>query len=129
MKKVVTIIMLFSILMSLIGCNTNKIPIPKWISKECYHSKSLQDYTDYCKYFYDEKKINDFKTNKFFELVKESDIENIKSYFLHFEDSVGEESFSNKYDFDYNNQINVGDYFYIITKEGTSIGDSSYGKF
>lgn len=129
MKKAVITIAFLSILLNFVGCNSNNPSLPKYISKESYHSEGTQDYTDYCKYFYDEERINDFKNNDSFTIVDEKNIENIKNYFQHFEEFVKEENFSDKYDFNCDTQIKVGDYFYIITKEGVDIGDSRYGKF
>lgn len=129
MKKVVIIISFLSILFNLVGCNSNGPMLPKYNNKESYHSEGIQDYTDYCKYFYGEEKINDFKNNDSFTIVNESNIDTIKNYFQHFEEIIKEESFSDKYDFNCDKQIKLGDYFCIITKEGVNIGDSSYGKF
>lgn len=129
MKKAVITIALLSMLLNFVGCSGNKISLPKYVSKESYHSEGIQDYTDYCKYLYDEEKISDFKKNSLFTSVEESDIEDIKNYFQHFEECIKEESFSDKYDFNCDTQIKVGDYFHIITKEGVNIGDSFYGKF
>lgn len=129
MKKVVITIVLLSMLSNFVGCNANKILLPEYISKESYHSEGIQDYTDYCKYFYDEEQISDFKKSNSFTRVKESDIENLKDYFQHFKECINEESFSDKYDFNCDTQIKVGDYFHILTKEGVNIGDSFYGEF
>lgn len=129
MKKAVIAIALLSMLLNLMGCNSNKPSLPKYISKESYHSKGVQDYTDYCKYFYNEEEIDNFKKSDSFTTVEESNIENIKKYFEHFEECIKEESFCDKYDFNCDTQIKVGDYFHIITKEGVNIGDSTYGKF
>lgn len=129
MRKVVIAIALLSMLLNLIGCNSNKLSLPKYISKESYYSEGIQDYTDYCKYFYDEEGISNFEESDSFTVVEESNIKNIKIYFEHFEECIKEESFSDKYDFNCDTQIKVGDYFHITTKEGVNIGDSSYGKF
>ncbi len=129
MKKVVITIILLSMLLNLFGCTTNKLSLPKCINKECYYSDGMQDYTDYCKYYYDEESISDFEKHRSFNIVEESNIENIKSYFKHFEECVKEQSFYDKYDFHYDVQIKEGDYFYIITKEGLNIGDGFYGQF
>lgn len=129
MKKKVIIVVILSMLLSLFGCNANNITLPKYLDKECYYGEGFQDYTDFCKYFYNDESIKNFETHNKFKIVKKSDIENIKSYFENFDDRVSHQSYYNKYDFDYQTQVKEGDYFNISTKEGTKIGESIYDKF
>ena len=133
MKKVMNLIMLLSIVLNLFGCDYHKlnhgISLPKYDSEKCYWGEGFQDYTDYCKYYYDNESIKLFEDHPKFEKVTNSDIENIKSYFENFSEWVKEESYYEKYDFDYQSQIKEGDYVCIVTKEGKKIGDGFYGKF
>ena len=125
MKKIL-IVTVISLLLTACG-GTMNTEIPKsYISKtEYYDKEGIQDHTDYAKYVYDkiivENDDNDIKVN-------ENDIENIKSYFNDFKDAMESQNRLNEYDFDINS-ITENDYVRIITKEGTPIGDSTYGKF
>ena len=55
-------------------------------------------------------------------------MDNIKSYFNDFKSVMESKERLNEYDFDIDS-ITENDYVRIITKEGTPIGDSTYGKF
>lgn len=131
MKKYHLIVLILSFALLLTGCSTNKkmSGMPQYKTRECYYSEGFQDYTDYCKYFYDETSIREFETHKKFKQVMDSDVQNIKNYFENFDEWVKNQSYYEKYDFDYQLQIKEGDYFYILTKEGTKTGDVVYGKF
>lgn len=119
---------IFAVL-NLFGCSEKEITLPKYMNNECYYGEGFQDYTDYCKYYYNEETITQFETHTQFEKVSNSDVENIKSYFEDFGEWVKNESYCDKYDFDIQSQIKKDDYFCIIIKEGDKIGDSVYGKF
>lgn len=123
MKKIFLILMLIL----LTACTTNNEFIPKnFIDKEEYFSSSIQDYTDYAKYIY--KDNNEIKNNTNYDTVKKENIENIKEYFNEFKNIMESEERLNEYDFN-TNQINEGDYYKIVTKEGQYIGDTKYDKF
>ena len=125
MKKILITIIL---ILLLTGCGgTMNTEIPKnYISKTEYYGKEgIQDHTDYAKYVYDKVIVeNDDNYTK----VSKDDIENIKSYFNNFKDVMESLERLNEYDFDVNS-ITENDYVRIVTKEGTPIGDSTYGKF
>lgn len=117
-------------MLSLFGCNSNRVLLPDYIDKECYYGKEFRDYTDFCKYYYDSSDcIEKFKNHSEFSEVKNSDIDNIRSYFLDFETYVESQVYYDHYDFDCQTQIKEGDFFYITTKEGQSVGSSHYEKF
>lgn len=98
-----------------------------YIDKEEHFDKEgWQDFTDYCKYQY--KDAAAFETNELFQIVKESDIENIVGYFEDFQGWMEAEHRLDEYDFD-TGCIIFGDYIHIETKEGTPIGSSYYGTF
>ena len=126
-------IVLSSILLGLLGCDyhklNNDVSLPKYDSEECYWGEGVQDYTDFCKYFYDENSVKSFETHNKFKQVTDSDIENIKSYFEDFQRWVEMENYYEKYDFEYQSQIKEGDYYCIVTKEGKKIGEGVYEKF
>lgn len=124
MKKILIII---TLILLLTGCNgTMNTEIPKgYISKtEYYYKDSIQDHTDYAKYVYDKIIVENDNNYK----LVQDDIDNIKSYFNDFKSVMESEERLNEYDFDINS-ITENDYVRIITKEGTPIGDSTYGKF
>ncbi len=128
MNKLLILLIFIGTGLLLFGCGEAEL-IPEYISKESYYGEGYQDYTDYCKYFYDEDSIQKFETHNNFTLVTESNIENIKSYFENFNGWVEHQSYYDNYDFYYQSQIKEGDYYYIVSKEGEKSGDSLYGKY
>lgn len=131
MKKIIHIlILLMAIIMCLSGCFSfsDKEILSGYISKDEHFDKSgVQDFTDYCKYYYDAS-FDSFSKSDTYSMVKEDDIENIRSYFDNFESWMTSADRIEEYDFD-DSCISVGDYFYIKTKEGEAIGNSEYEKF
>lgn len=121
-------IMSIAALLSLSGC-TDRIKLPDYIDKECYYGKGIQDYTDFCKYYYNSDSIKEFENHSEFNKVKNADIENIRSFFMDFETHVENQEYFDHYDFDCQTQIKADDFFCISTKEGKSIGDRYYEKF
>lgn len=95
---------------------------------EHYDKNGFQDHTDYCTYLYTDAAA--FETNELFQIVTESDIENIIGYFENFQKWMEVEQRLDEYDFDAD-CITSGDYVHIETKEGTPIGasESKYEKF
>lgn len=103
--------------------------MPEYYHSEIYNSEdNFQDFTDYCKYFYDEKSIKKFKVHENFKKVKAENVNEIQSYFQNFSEWVNYQPFRDKYDFDIL-QIKEGDYCYINDKEETPIGDGVYEKY
>lgn len=124
MKKILITI---TLILLLTGCNgTMNTEIPKgYISKiEHYDTEGIQDHTDYAKYIYDKIIVENDNNYK----LVQDDIDNIKSYFNDFKSVMESKERLNEYDFDIDS-ITENDYVRIITKEGTPIGDSTYGKF
>lgn len=124
MKKILITI---TLILLLTGCNgTMNAEIPKgYISKiEHYDTEGIQDHTDYAKYVYDKIIVENDNNYK----LVQDDINNIKSYFNDFKSVMESKERLNEYDFDIDS-ITENDYVRIITKEGTAIGDSTYGKF
>ena len=124
MKKILITI---TLILLLTGCNgTINAEIPKgYISKiEHYDTEGIQDHTDYAKYIYDKTIVENDNNYK---LVQDN-MDNIKSYFNDFKSVMESKERLNEYDFDIDS-ITENDYVRIITKEGTPIGDSTYGNF
>ena len=103
----------------LFGCSSGKMSgMPKYDKKECYYGDGAQDYTDYCKYFYNKDTIKQFENNTKFKKVSDSDLENIHSYFQDFKECIKEMEVYKNFDFDYKRQVKEDDYFYIVSKDG-----------
>lgn len=96
--------------------------------EEHFDKEGWQDFTDYCKYVYTD--ATTFETNLQFQIVTDSDTENIVGYFENFQTWMETENRLGEYDFD-TGCITPGDYVHIETKEGTPIGTSGskYDKF
>jgi len=103
----------------LMGCNGVELSnMPKYDKKECFYGDGAQDYSDYCKYFYNVDSAKEFKESRKYKKVSDSDIEDIKSYFEDFKESIKETNLYSKFDFDFESQVKCGDYFYIVSKDG-----------
>lgn len=125
MKKILIVTVIILLLTACGGTMNTEIPKGYTSKTEYYDKEGIQDHTDYAKYVYDKIIVeNDDNYIK----VNENDIENIKSYFNDFKDAMESQNRLNEYDFDINS-ITENDYVRIVTKEGTPIGDSTYGKF
>lgn len=131
MKKIASLIVLIiGITIFINGCSSfsDKAILKGYIDKEEYFDKEgFQDYTDYCKYYYEESN-NLFLESNIYSGVTEYNLENIRSYFTNFESWMDSSDRSDEYDFD-DSCISEGDYIYIKTKEWESSGDSKYTKF
>ncbi|MBB6715530.1 hypothetical protein [Clostridium gasigenes] len=131
MKKIIyALVLLIGLIICLSGCSSpsDKGILNGYISKDEHFDKDgFQDYTDYCKYYYDASS-DLFLENDIYSTVKEDDIENIRSYFTNFASWMDTADRAEEYDFD-DSCISEGDYIYIKTKEGEAIGSSNYKKF
>lgn len=131
MKKIIySIPILIWLNVCIIGCSSfsDKLIFKGYIDKEEHFDKEgFQDYTDYCKYYY-EYSNNLFLENDIYSVVTNEDIENIRSYFTNFKSWMDTADRADEYDFD-DSCISEGDYIYIKTKEGEQIGNSNYKKF
>ena len=111
------------------GCSiAPDIPIGYVKKEEFYDKNGFRDYTDYCKYYYNDKKA--FENHSRYRQISESDIDTISGYFSDFQSWMEEEKRTAEYDFDIN-CISEGDYALIETEEGSQIGNgkSVYGKY
>ena len=104
--------------------------LPDYESKEFYTNDGFQDYTDYAKYIYDNITIQDLESSEYFTITTADDVENIILFIEDFEGWVEVCGGELKENYDFNKTIITdGDFFYIDTKEGESIGQGTYGKF
>lgn len=126
MKRIITFILVFMMTLMLTACTFGqRVPKGYINAEEHFDTESFQDYTDYCKYYYQDKSAveKDARYNR----VSKADIAAISNYFAHFWSSAAT-NVANAYDFN-PDSISEGDYVLIETKEGTPIGDSFYGKY
>lgn len=129
--KSIIIVLCMILLFFLQGCGHIDLimkGIPQYDSATTYYGNGFQDYTDYCKYFYNSESVKKFEGNSKFKKMTEKDIKNIESYFDNFEGWVIYQAYSDRYDFKLS-QIKVNDYYYVIDKDGTPIGDGFYEKY
>lgn len=118
LKKIIIFILVLISLISLI-LFLNKPYKDEFILKGYYDSleywdnSSFQDYTDYCKYYYNSKDDNLFKNSGSYKKVRKEDINTLIGYFDNFSNWVKNTNY--KYDLD-NSYITEGDYFIIKTK-------------
>ena len=124
-KKIIIILSVVFVAVVAVGYLINRISsinyvnpvmasLPKCDSSECYYSDGFQDYTDYCKYYYEKQDniLDDVKNNQYFKNVRPADITEINSYFDNFESWLEYVDYSNKYDLQ-RGIIDTEDYFYI----------------
>lgn len=92
--------------------------LPQADSSDCYYSNGFQDYTDYCKYYYEKQDdiIKEIKNNEYFKPVANADIGELQSYFDNFEGWLKYVDYKDKYDFQ-RNIIDTKDFFYIENNE------------
>ena len=86
------------------------------------------DSTEYVEYHYNSKGINKVSKNKFLKKVTESDVKVISSYFQNYESRIANSDIKNQYSFDIS-QIKTGDFYFIYTLEGKTIGQSTYERY
>lgn len=109
MKRNILCIILCMTVLTACTSKSNEI-LEGYSNCEEYYSDGFQDYTDYCKYFYEESDDDKFKESSYYSVVTKDNIESIKSYFDEF--PYGSMKNGNKYDFETSN-ITEGDYYCI----------------
>lgn len=138
MRKNLLLILIIVLLFSFTGCYSDGSIIgslPEYKKKEFYSDDSVQTFTDFGKYTYEDIKKSDFENSEYFSEVNEDDIKKIISYTDNFTDVISsikkadsKADIVKKYEFE-NSIITKGDYFYIKTREGKAHADGTYGKF
>jgi len=81
--------------------------------EEYWDTNGFQDYTDYCKYYYNENTF--FSENTSYKRVSITDIKTLKSYFNNFYNWMNIDNRLNEYDFQ-TEVISSTDYYYIENK-------------
>lgn len=128
-KKIIIILLVLAVALIGIGFLINQLSsiiyenpviasLSRWDSSDCYYSDGFQDYTDYCKYYYENQNniIDEIKNNQYFKSVTNDDIEELNSYFDNFEGWLKWVEYKEEYDFQ-RSCIDSEDYFYIENKE------------
>lgn len=132
MKQIILTVVVFCILSFfmfgylIIAHHGFNIPIGYIKKEEFYDKQGWMDFTDYCKYYYNN--TTTFENNSTYRQISESDIDTVSGYFSDFQLWMEEEKRTDEYDFDIN-CISKGDYVLIETKEGSKIGQNAYGKY
>lgn len=130
MKRLLSLILALTALLSLSACGLNSIPDGYTAKDEHFDPNGFQDSTDFCVYKYDS--IDKLKSSEYFgryKSVSEEDIENLKDYYENFEGWMETCNRLEEYSFD-TDCISEGDYYRLLTKEGIKLSDgSSYGKY
>lgn len=109
--------------------------LPKYETKEFYTDRTVQNFTNFGKYYFTEIEASDFEGNEYFTKVTEEDVETIKSYVENFNEVVGKISEEDAAvdlvkNYEFNTElVGENDYFYVKTREGTAHADGTYGKF
>ena len=108
--------------------------LPNCKNKQVYTYGVFQDYTDYGIYNYSNIDISVLESNGYFQPV-DTELPNVLSYIENYEKWIESHRRVNpdhelpvNYKFD-KAIIDEEDYFYVTTKEGTPIGNGTYGKF
>ena len=133
MRKVVLMFLSVTLLLVVSACAyTDPVigSLPAYKTESFYTSGGFQDSTDYAKYTYESVTMQHLAFSDYFREVNADDIEEILLHIQNFEEwvqTVGAELQEN-YDFD-QNTVSTGDYFYIKTKAGQPIGQSTYDKY
>jgi len=128
-KKIIIILSVVFVAVVAVGYLINRISsinyvnpvmasLPKCDSSECYYSDGFQDYTDYCKYYYDEQDniLDEVKNSQYFKIITSDDITEINNCFDNFEGWLKYVDYKDKYDFQ-RDIIDTEDYFYIENNE------------
>ena len=112
------IVLLINQLPSKIYENPAIVSLPEYDRADCYYSDGFQDYTDFCKYYYDKQDniLDEVKNSQYFKVIKPDDIIEINKYFDNFEERLEYVDYKDKYDFQ-RNIIDTEDYFYIENNE------------
>ena len=124
--KIISMVVLsFLIILFMAGCTfeQNKIKsMPKYDKEECYwDEEGFRDYTDYCKYFYNDDTVSKFENDKRFKKIEEEDVEILTGFFNNYNGWVNNMKWYDKYDFDYQIQLKPGDYYYLIIKDENTV--------
>lgn len=139
-KTIIVVLILIVILcIVMVGCEIlYQDPViqslPSYESEAFYSSGGFQDFTDYGIYDYSNMNLEKLQDNQYFEPV-DAQLSDVLSYIENFEgcievhrNSEPDNELSTNYHFD-KTVIDEQDYFYLETKEGTPIGNTTYRKF
>ncbi len=109
------------------GCkNEDEKVLSGYVSSDEYFDSSFKDYTDYCKYYYNDSSDYDFINSKFYKSVTDEDINELNDFFDNFYAWVQyRENYKESYDFNPKLQVDTNDYFYIEVTDSNDI----YGKY
>ena len=117
MKKLISFIVLILALLTLVGCQADpQHVLSSYDQKECYYEQGFKEYTDYCKFYYNEQSIKNYEKQSHFKKVTAENIDSLKELIIEYNRWVKSQEYFDKYDFDYQTQIKIGDLFYWETR-------------
>lgn len=111
------------------GCglfHDSHIPCDYISKEEHWDENSVPDSTDYCVYRYDS--VRSFENMIDYQIIKDDEIQVLVGYFSNFREWMKVEKRLDQYSFD-DSCISTGDYYFIRTKEGQSVGNGKYRRF
>ena len=127
MKRILAASAVALFILFLSGCSAGaKVPDGFTNKEEHFGRAGLQDFTDYCKYSYNDN--SPFENDPDYRQISGTDIAEISGYFENFRSCMEALNRTDEYDFD-TKCITPGDYVYITDKEGERIGNSLYEKY
>ena len=130
MKLIKFFLLLCLPVLLLIGCAGDGavlLSLPAYTHKEFYTEGVWQDFTDYGVWVFSPFAESKLEENPYFERV--TDVEDLCSYIDCYEGRISEESeLSEHYHFE-KTWIDTEDYYFLYTKEGDPIGNTTYRKF
>lgn len=129
MKKLFAFLLCIVIVCTVTGCGRIQDPhIPDGYisSEEHWDKEGFQDYTDFCMFKYDS--AHSFESMTDYSKITDDEIGKLVGYFSNFQMWMEVEKRLDEYSFD-ESCISEGDFCFIKTKEGQSIGNSTYGPY
>lgn len=132
MKKYVTIPLL-AVLVLLCGCHPSYSTVlnsfPDYVESESYGEWESREFMIYSKYYFEEDDLSAIESNKYLEKITEENFEYVEGYFRYYvsrlRDNPYQSDIKHDYDFVYATDIQLGDYYYVYTREGEEYGNGS----
>lgn len=113
MKRFFCAIVAFILLMPLFGCNYMTQVEKGYVSADEYWEDAVQDYTDYCKYYYSSSVL--YEKNSAYRTVTDEDIPTIREIVESFASRMESGDRLDLFDFSMD-LVNAGDYFAVEYK-------------
>lgn len=124
-RKIIVIVTCLFAVLCLSGCGNEaeKYIIKGYNQSDEYFDDGFQDYTDYCKYYYDSYYDEEYAKDDNYTEITADNIDTVKNYFISF--PYENMSNSDAYDFDVS-IVTEGDYYCIIDESDYSNNREDY---